>query len=253
MQPGPGTGPIQCVLTRARRGAKLFPEYALHLELGGRFLLAARKRRKSAGAHYLLSRDGQARARALQAGGAPQASLRVLSAVCRAMRRSCTLSSLQYTACGAGRLPAEAQAAQDCHWQGWQAAWLLQVCERPAEAALHAHAMASNRATYSRSQCQTRPAQDLSRGGDSFCGKVRANFVGTEFVFYDRGAKPGGLDLAPSAPPAAPLHSHDVDGDSKVASCCPALTAQQQGRFLHTLSARLAVLVDLISGSISCR
>lgn len=67
MQPGPGTGPIQCVLTRARRGAKLFPEYALHLELGGRFLLAARKRRKSAGAHYLLSRDGQARARA--AGG----------------------------------------------------------------------------------------------------------------------------------------------------------------------------------------
>ena len=34
-------------------------------------------------------------------------------------------------------------------------------------------------------------AQDLSRGGGSFAGKVRANFVGTEFVAYDRGAKPG--------------------------------------------------------------
>ncbi len=33
--------------------------------------------------------------------------------------------------------------------------------------------------------------QDLSRGGGSFCGKVRANFVGTEFVAYDHGAKPG--------------------------------------------------------------
>ncbi|KAK9838369.1 hypothetical protein WJX81_007666 [Elliptochloris bilobata] len=91
MQPGPGTGPIQCVLTRERRGAKLFPEYALHLEVGRRFLLAARKRKKSASAHYLLSSD----------------------------------------------------------------------------------------------------SQDLSRGGGSFCGKVRANFLGTEFVAYDRGAKPG--------------------------------------------------------------
>ena len=59
MQPGPGTGPIQCVLTRERRGAKLFPEYALHLEVGRRFLLAARKRKKSASAHYLLSSDSQ--------------------------------------------------------------------------------------------------------------------------------------------------------------------------------------------------
>lgn len=33
--------------------------------------------------------------------------------------------------------------------------------------------------------------QDLSRGGGSFCGKVRANFMGTEFVAYDHGAKPG--------------------------------------------------------------
>ncbi len=56
------------------------------------------------------------------------------------------LSSLQCTAYGAGRLPAEAHTAQDGHWQGWQAAWLLQVSEWPAEAALHAHAMASNRA-----------------------------------------------------------------------------------------------------------
>ena len=34
-------------------------------------------------------------------------------------------------------------------------------------------------------------AQDLSRSGGSFCGKVRANFMGTKFVAYNHGAKPG--------------------------------------------------------------
>ena len=35
--------------------------------------------------------------------------------------------------------------------------------------------------------------QDLSRRGAAFCGKLRANFVGTEFVAYDSGAKRGEL------------------------------------------------------------
>lgn len=61
LQPGPGTGPIQCVVTRQRRGAKLFPEYTMHLEVCHRFLLAARKRKKSASTHYLLSSDSRAR------------------------------------------------------------------------------------------------------------------------------------------------------------------------------------------------
>ena len=60
MQPGPGTGPMQCILTRQRHGTKLFPEYTLHLEVCKRFLLAARKRKKSASTHYLLSSDSQA-------------------------------------------------------------------------------------------------------------------------------------------------------------------------------------------------
>ena len=41
--------------------------------------------------------------------------------------------------------------------------------------------------------------QDLSRGGGSFAGKVRANFVGTEFVAYDRVAKPGSIAAIYSA------------------------------------------------------
>lgn len=52
---------MQCVVTRQRTGAKLFPEYTLHLEACSRFLLAARKRKKSASTHYLLSSDSQAR------------------------------------------------------------------------------------------------------------------------------------------------------------------------------------------------
>ena len=46
--------------------------------------------------------------------------------------------------------------------------------------------------------------QDLSRGGGSFAGKVRANFVGTEFVAYDRGAKPGSTAAIYSASPFLP-------------------------------------------------
>ena len=61
LQPGPGTGLMQCVVTRQRTGAKLFPEYTLHLEACSAFLLAARKRKKSASTHYLLSSDSQAR------------------------------------------------------------------------------------------------------------------------------------------------------------------------------------------------
>ncbi len=199
MQPGPGTGPIQCVLTRARRGAKLFPEYALHLELGGRFLLAARKRRKSAGAHYLLSRNGQARARHGRVAS-PSASAYPLHGVPGDPRH---LHADQPAVCGVcGRTP-PSKGMHSLSWSpaGQEAAWLLQVTRMPAEAASHVHATGPAKLGNPQAAHSAWPAQDLSRGGDSFCGKVRANFVGTEFVFYDRGAKPGGVDLAPGAPP----------------------------------------------------
>lgn len=56
-------------------------------------------------------------------------------------------------------------------------------------------------------------AQDLSRGGGSSAGKVRANFVGTEFVAYDRGAKPGSTAAIYSA---APFPSQTSDAVSCV-------------------------------------
>lgn len=32
---------------------------------------------------------------------------------------------------------------------------------------------------------------DLARGSPAFCGKVRGNFLGTEFTAYDAGVSPG--------------------------------------------------------------
>lgn len=33
--------------------------------------------------------------------------------------------------------------------------------------------------------------EDMARGSPAFCGKVRGNFLGTEFTAYDAGAGPG--------------------------------------------------------------
>lgn len=40
-------------------------------------------------------------------------------------------------------------------------------------------------------------ATDLSRGGDSFIGKLRSNVIGTKFTVYDRGFKYGKPELSP--------------------------------------------------------
>ncbi|GLC37771.1 hypothetical protein PLESTB_001475100 [Pleodorina starrii] len=94
MQPGPKTGPVQCVIVRDRGPAKMYPRYSLFLEEGRKFLLSARKRKKQTTSNYVISLN----------------------------------------------------------------------------------------------------IDDLSRESGSFFGKVRANFVGTEFTIYDRGPKPGKKD-----------------------------------------------------------
>ncbi|KAK9817778.1 hypothetical protein WJX72_002064 [[Myrmecia] bisecta] len=90
MQPGPMERPVQCYIIRDK-SSKMYPRYSLFLDGSQRFLLAARKRKKSKSANYLISLD----------------------------------------------------------------------------------------------------KDDLGRDSAQYAGKVRANFVGTEFVVYDKGCKPG--------------------------------------------------------------
>mmetsp|Transcript_24095 Transcript_24095/g.78488 ORF Transcript_24095/g.78488 Transcript_24095/m.78488 type:complete len:387 (-) Transcript_24095:93-1253(-) len=62
--PGPTKGPIQCYIKRDKGKAKMYPTYTLYLEgsgspggEGGKFLLSARKRKKSKSSNYLISLD----------------------------------------------------------------------------------------------------------------------------------------------------------------------------------------------------
>jgi hypothetical protein len=48
---------MQCSIVRARG---LFPSYALYLDVGHKFLLRARKRKKAKAAAYVISLDEQA-------------------------------------------------------------------------------------------------------------------------------------------------------------------------------------------------
>merc|ERR1712070_1012019 len=104
MQPGPKNGPILCHIRRQKGSAKLYPKYQLYIGGGGvegedsaeRFLLSARKRKKSKSRNYLVSLD----------------------------------------------------------------------------------------------------EEDMSRQSGNFFGKLRSNFVGTEFTIYDKGVKPSEGDSA---------------------------------------------------------
>mmetsp|Transcript_19676 Transcript_19676/g.23605 ORF Transcript_19676/g.23605 Transcript_19676/m.23605 type:complete len:492 (+) Transcript_19676:279-1754(+) len=104
MQPGPRTGPILCHIRRQKGSAKLYPKYALYIGGGGidgedateRFLLSARKRKKSKSSNYLISLD----------------------------------------------------------------------------------------------------EEDMSRQSGNYFGKLRSNFVGTEFTIYDKGIKPNEVDAS---------------------------------------------------------
>jgi tubby and related proteins len=55
MTPGPSSRPILCYIVRDKGSAKMYPKYSLFLEDGNRFLLSARKRKKSRSSNYLLS------------------------------------------------------------------------------------------------------------------------------------------------------------------------------------------------------
>ena len=46
--------------------------------------------------------------------------------------------------------------------------------------------------------------EDLNRHGGAFFGKLRSNFVGTEFTVFDKGAKPGAIELSDDPRDAAP-------------------------------------------------
>ena len=56
-QPGPSTGPLQCFIVRSRGAARLYPRYSLYLDVGHKFLMAARKRKKSKASNYVITLD----------------------------------------------------------------------------------------------------------------------------------------------------------------------------------------------------
>lgn len=56
-QPGPSTSPLQCFIVRSRGAARLYPRYSLYLDVGHKFLMAARKRKKSKASNYVMSLD----------------------------------------------------------------------------------------------------------------------------------------------------------------------------------------------------
>ena len=55
MTPAPSSRPVLCYIVRDKGSAKMYPKYSLFLEDGNRFLLSARKRKKSRSSNYLLS------------------------------------------------------------------------------------------------------------------------------------------------------------------------------------------------------
>ena len=56
-QPGPATGHMQCSIDRSRGTARMYPSYTLTLDIGHKFLLGARKRKKSQASAYVISLD----------------------------------------------------------------------------------------------------------------------------------------------------------------------------------------------------
>jgi tubby-related protein 1 len=68
-QPGPATGPLQCFIVRSRGAAKLYPRYSLYLDVGHKFLMAARKRKKARASNYVMSLDETVRG--MQTQGSP--------------------------------------------------------------------------------------------------------------------------------------------------------------------------------------
>eukprot|EP00899_Mesostigma_viride_P012551 jgi/Mesvir1/21297/Mv21688-RA.1 len=120
MQPGPKDGPILCQIIRDKGKQKMFPKFSLMLDNESkRFLLSARKRKKSKSSNYLISLD----------------------------------------------------------------------------------------------------EEDMSRQSGNFFGKLRSNFVGTEFTIYDKGAKPKDADhtslltqMAPRQELGAVIYQFNVMG-----------------------------------------
>ena len=48
---------MQCFIIRRKGGTKMYPQYSLYLDVGHKFLLAARKRKKSKVSKYIMSLD----------------------------------------------------------------------------------------------------------------------------------------------------------------------------------------------------
>ena len=56
---------------------------------------------------------------------------------------------------------------------------------------------------------------DTARGSDQFFGKLRANFIGTEFVIYDKGAKPKEATAACPARTEQGIVMYEYNGETE--------------------------------------
>ena len=58
-RPGPSTAPVQCTIVRDTSTSKVYPTYSLYLDDPSELIMAARKRKKSKTANYIISVDDQ--------------------------------------------------------------------------------------------------------------------------------------------------------------------------------------------------
>uniref|UniRef100_A0A7S1SMQ6 Tubby C-terminal domain-containing protein n=1 Tax=Tetraselmis chuii TaxID=63592 RepID=A0A7S1SMQ6_9CHLO len=135
MRPGPRERAVQCYIVRDRSSNKMYPKYTLYMNDNDRFMLSARKRKKSKTSNYLISLD----------------------------------------------------------------------------------------------------EDDTSRNSGNYFGKLRSNFMGTEFTMYDKGAKPGKSDntigvsqMSTRCEMGAVLYQYNVmgvRGPRKMTACIPDVDA----------------------------
>ena len=155
-QPGPTTAALRCTILRDTSGSKMYPTYSLYLDDPAELMMAACKRRKSKTSNYVLSIDDKVWGPAL-------VQLMHAGIVACWLHLNCFV--VYSCICGSGF--------------AWRPRY--KGCT-PVLGHCGAFAGALKRVA-----CV---AQDLKRGAFGYCGKVRSNFVGTQFLLFDGGAKP---------------------------------------------------------------
>lgn len=155
-QQGPANTRIKCTIVRDMRASKMFPTYKLYLDDPSELVMAARKRKKSKTSNYILSADPE---------------------VCDAPPHV-LLYSWEFIL---SLISAVILAHQRLRWT------LLHTCVMSSLWSGLCHVNVGVKVHSIR--CSV-TLQDLFKGTFGYCGKVRSNFVGTQFVLYDGGAKP---------------------------------------------------------------